>query len=380
MDGNIEKMQSLTGRIKGFGIDKTLTKKGMCAEAEATGKALATKVNITEIVDDLTSVADDKPLSANQGRVLKKQIDDIDPHYAENVIYSDTNVKEAIDKLSKAENISTDNMGNVQGALDELKGTIGYTRKNLLENTLTTQTLNGITYTVNTDKSITLNGTATADSNIRIDVIAGTNGLEIGNKYILSGFPKGTAGCSMYLINSTVNFKVEDLGDGVEFVFPNKDTIFFVIFVNSGTKLDNVTFYPMIRYASIEDDTYEQYVPSVKSLVCDIEKINNRGTMSFDANTAVNIYTYKATKRCELNAMVYIGGASLSIRPTSISAYVNPNNVSVLYNRVASANGHAMTSTINIILEAGETITVYGQFFEAGTNTVNISGYIRSLE
>ena len=99
MDGNIEKMQSLTGRIKGLGIDKTLTKKGMCAEAEAVGKALATKVSITDIVDDLTSVADDKPLSANQGRLLKKQIDEIDPHYAENVVYDKTNVKSALDDL-----------------------------------------------------------------------------------------------------------------------------------------------------------------------------------------------------------------------------------------------------------------------------------------
>ena len=100
MDGNIEKMQSLTGRIKGLGIDKTLTKKGMCAEAEATGKALATKVSITDIVDDFLSVATDKPLSANQGRLLKKQIDDIDPHYAENVIYGDTNVKDALDEVT----------------------------------------------------------------------------------------------------------------------------------------------------------------------------------------------------------------------------------------------------------------------------------------
>ena len=110
MDGNIEKMQSLTGRIKGLGIDKTLTKKGMCAEAEATGKALATKVSITDIVDDLLSVATDKPLSANQGRLLKKQIDEIDPHYAENVNFNNTgsglnanNVHEALLKVKTIE-------------------------------------------------------------------------------------------------------------------------------------------------------------------------------------------------------------------------------------------------------------------------------------
>ena len=99
MNGNLENMQVLSGRIKSLAIDTTLTKKGMCAEAEATGKALATKVNITDIVDDLISVADDKPLSANQGRLLKKQIDEIDPHYAENVIYDETDVKSALDDI-----------------------------------------------------------------------------------------------------------------------------------------------------------------------------------------------------------------------------------------------------------------------------------------
>lgn len=99
MEGNLEQMQNITGKIKELEIDKTLSKKGKCAESKAVGEALATKVSITDIVDDLTSVADDKPLSANQGRVLKKQIDDVDPHYAENVGYGDTTVKDALDEL-----------------------------------------------------------------------------------------------------------------------------------------------------------------------------------------------------------------------------------------------------------------------------------------
>ena len=73
----IAKILTVLGKKVLF-VDTTLTKKGMSAEAKATGDALATKVNITDIVDDLTSVADDKPLSANQGRILKKQIDEID--------------------------------------------------------------------------------------------------------------------------------------------------------------------------------------------------------------------------------------------------------------------------------------------------------------
>lgn len=99
MEGNIEQMQNITGKIKSFEIDKTLSKRGMCAEAKATGEALATKVSKSDVVDNLISVETDKPLSANQGRLLKKQIDEIDPHNAENVVYGDTNVKSALDDL-----------------------------------------------------------------------------------------------------------------------------------------------------------------------------------------------------------------------------------------------------------------------------------------
>ena len=104
MNGNLKNLQSLTGKIKSFRIDTTLTKKGMCAESKAVGDALAAKVNISDIIDDLLSVASDKPLSANQGRLLKKLIDEIDPHYAENVLYNDTNVKDALDKVFEENN------------------------------------------------------------------------------------------------------------------------------------------------------------------------------------------------------------------------------------------------------------------------------------
>ena len=38
---------------------------------------LATKVNISDVIDNLTSTHTNKPLSANQGRVLKELIDAI---------------------------------------------------------------------------------------------------------------------------------------------------------------------------------------------------------------------------------------------------------------------------------------------------------------
>ena len=59
-----------------------------------------------------------------------------------------------IGEVSKAENIAYDGEKSVQGAIDELKGTIGYTNKNLLKPIfITSATLNGVTCTYNADGS-----------------------------------------------------------------------------------------------------------------------------------------------------------------------------------------------------------------------------------
>jgi hypothetical protein len=272
MDGNIEKMQSLTGRIVGLGIDKTLTKKGMCAEAEAVGKALATKVSITDIVDDLLSVASDKPLSANQGRILKKQIDEIDPHYAENVIYKDTNVKDALDKVSKAENIAYDGDKSVQVAIDELKGTIGYSKKNLLPYPYYSGSSivdSGLTW--NCDNNGVLSANGTASNNCWYNVIHASNKplLLKKGKYILNGCVSGGSNATyrIELLNSNFEVLFTDIGNGCEFTLEEDTNVGLRIYVFSGVKLNNLVFKPMIRLASIEDDTYEPYVPSVDGVV-----------------------------------------------------------------------------------------------------------------
>ena len=67
--------------------------------------------------------------------------------------------------------IAYDSEKSVQGAIDELKGTIGYAKKNLLKNINITsaQTKNGVTCTPNADGSFTLKGTATAQTFFNIN-------------------------------------------------------------------------------------------------------------------------------------------------------------------------------------------------------------------
>ena len=50
METNAEILERITGKITGVVVDTTLTKKGMAAEAKATGEALA---NLQAQIDEL---------------------------------------------------------------------------------------------------------------------------------------------------------------------------------------------------------------------------------------------------------------------------------------------------------------------------------------
>ena len=132
-------------------------------------------------------------------------------------------------------------------------------RKNLLQNTATTQTINGVTFTVNNDKSITCNGTATGTTAITINTIFSINSTKI------SGCPMGGSWSSfeLDLLNiNTNNVDVMDTGNGA--VIQNENSYRVRIRIASGYTCNNLTFYPMIRKAEIEDNTYEQYIENTE--------------------------------------------------------------------------------------------------------------------
>ena len=133
-------------------------------------------------------------------------------------------------------------------------------RKNLLQNTATSQTIRGVTVTVNADGSITCNGTATGIIEVRV---SSTFSLTAGN-YLLTGCPSSGSGTSYFLrawyfISGAVTW-INDTGAGRNFTLADTATMQSSIVINSGQVLDHITFYPMIRKADIEDDTYEPYI------------------------------------------------------------------------------------------------------------------------
>lgn len=141
--------------------------------------------------------------------------------------------------------------------------------KNLLKNTAKTTTKNGVTFTVNDNGSITVNGTASAIADYRIcGSYDGTEPVftyKAGRNYILSkGINTGSVTFAMYSrqSGSWISIKQFDSGSFIRFT-PNNDGYItdIFIFIPSGATVNNVTVYPMIECGIVET-TYEPYKES----------------------------------------------------------------------------------------------------------------------
>ena len=130
--------------------------------------------------------------------------------------------------------------------------------KNLLKNTATTQAINGVTFTVNDDGSVTANGTATVTTDLY--VYPSTNWEYENGEHILSGCPSGgnSSTYCLYFFTESQRY-LTDIGNSIKSTINKGERIFAFIRINNGINVQNLTFYPMIRIATDTDDTYEPY-------------------------------------------------------------------------------------------------------------------------
>lgn len=143
--------------------------------------------------------------------------------------------------------------------LDEVK--VKRTGKNLLNMTIAdvkaantggiwnenVYTFNGLTFTVNDDGTVKVNGTSTSYAGINLARIT------VESDYILSGCPGGGGQSTYFLsVGSTT-----DYGDGASGTFINNANVSIVI--ANGKTLNNLVFKPMIRYAEVLNDTFVPY-------------------------------------------------------------------------------------------------------------------------
>lgn len=142
--------------------------------------------------------------------------------------------------------------------------------KNLLNNKEKSQTINGITFTVQEDGTVSASGTATADANF---VIYKKPPLEVGETYRLNGNPSGAIESKYYmrlvLAWDVVNHTFYDYGTGIEFEVGGTVTAAsLTITVKSGVTANGLLFKPMIRHVSC-DDSFEPYTEQTANPAAD---------------------------------------------------------------------------------------------------------------
>jgi hypothetical protein len=196
-------------------------------------------------------------------------------------------------------------------------------------------TTSGITFTINDDGSVTLNGTATAT------IYKLLTDLNFGDKPFSSKYNNPNVPYLATLLNGTNNV----------FCNYNSNDHFTTLVINNGTTIDNLTVYPMIRYKSDTDDTWQPYAPTNYQLNQKVDmtagvylpNATNTGTKKVVASVGQTSVTFDAT------AFMSRYNVTASDLDLDISAETASGDV-VSYNNV-SVTGGIVTVTFDALSE-----------------------------
>lgn len=193
-----------------------------------------------------------------------------------------------IDAVPTQNSTNAVSSGGMYDVVDPMLNVLG--AKNILPNhAIPQQVIQGITFTVNSDGSVTLNGTP-----------SGNTGIEFGDFILPKGTYKVTSGQSQELNSEVFVFvrnisldapiaRSNDDGYPSTFTLENDTAVRTGIyrFYNSSSEPISLTIYPMIRPASIKDDTYVPYAPINRNCAEKTDLASIRATGTTNATGAV---------------------------------------------------------------------------------------------
>ena len=192
-------------------------------------------------------------------------------------------------ELAEEKTISVDGNEAVTKVNDSLS-VIGKC-KNLLNPTLQTATINGVTCTDNGDGTYTLNGTASSQTTFVFAQLKASNLFKNGITYKFCGCPKlnNNIWFSIEKQTSPYTVYVSDYGNGGTFTYTsNDDTIYIFVRINEGIVLDNVVLKPMIT--TNLNATYDDFIPYTgdgDTLTADVAELKNDLSNLKDGTTPV---------------------------------------------------------------------------------------------
>lgn len=196
---------------------------------------------------------------------------------------------------------------------------------NIINNTMESHEIDGVTFTMNADKSVALSGTSTGDiahsaPPYKYDVSLDLTNLEKG-RYRLSGCPEGGSSTTYRLIisNAATSTFVTDIGNGAVFDYDPDAVdpwVYCYIRINSGQDMTGKVFKPMIT--TDLNATYDDYVaPAMtnKELTENKYGINKILSSTDDLNNVKEKGIYVITTK-PINAPENAAYAMMIVSPT----------------------------------------------------------------
>lgn len=228
--------------------------------------------------------------------------------------------------------------------------------KNLLKNSATSVTENGVTFTVNADGSITVVGTATSDTYLNLSFNDAIQFLDTPLKASLNSSDASLSMTVGYFKGdgSYVDYHVAVAKAERDFSFPSEATSTRIYLkVIKGYAL-NETVYPMIRLASNTDSTYEPYTNGASPNPDYPQSLNHTGDcVEIEQGTITkgNGVTSSATNRVRSKHYVHCnGGDSISIRTEDTMAlfgfYYYDDNNTYISEELTTTLGNSFTGTV----------------------------------
>lgn len=140
--------------------------------------------------------------------------------------------------------------------------------KNLFPITAISQTIGGITFTVNSDGTVTANGTKTNNDWF---ILSENNSFDAGTYTLSDGLPDGTINCRLIIsttrsMSAAIMSTETDLRTQTKTFTTAQTGLYYAIRIANGATVNNLTFKPMIRRAEITDDSYAPYAPTNREL------------------------------------------------------------------------------------------------------------------
>lgn len=206
----------------------------------------------------------------------------------------------------------------VQTTVKEIRGKTVAT-ENLIPYpyTETTKTANGVTFTVNSDGSITVNGTATSDADFML-LRGPVQGYS--ESYFLSGCPLGGSDTTYYISENFTASK--DTGNGVVLNNLPSDQVWRIV-IKSGTTVNNLVFRPMLNvgteakpyskwFAGLKNAYFERIVSTGRNLIPYpySDGTTTRAGVTFTVNSDGSIMV-NGTATASLGYMIFKGNAPL---------------------------------------------------------------------